>query len=259
MNMTTIGFIGGGRVARILLTGWARTVALPGKVLVSDPDETVVASLRSHFSATELIASVPSEAAACRIVFLAVHPPVMGETLTGIAGNLRDESVVISLAPKFTIAKISELLHGHSRVARSIPNAPSLVGAGYNPLCFGPGVTDAERMEVRGLFELLGACPEVDEFKLEAYAILTAMGPTYFWPQFLELHRLSREFGLTDSESMEGLQAMVSGSLRTIAEAGLDADELLDLIPVKPMGEKVEGLLAAYGQNLSQVYQKIRP
>jgi hypothetical protein len=39
MNKPTVGFIGGGRVARIFLEGWTRTNELPVHVVVADPND----------------------------------------------------------------------------------------------------------------------------------------------------------------------------------------------------------------------------
>ena len=43
------------------------------------------------------------------------------------------------------------------------------------------------------------------EDKLEAYAILTAMGPTYFWFQWQELLQIGLSFGLDALEIETGL------------------------------------------------------
>ncbi|MEQ8789827.1 MAG: NAD(P)-binding domain-containing protein [Pirellulaceae bacterium] len=259
MTERTIGFIGGGRIARILLGGWARAGRLPSRIVVSDPDETNLALLKQQTPAIEAAPGDNHWAASQQVVFLAAPPPVVVEALRDVAGALTEDAIVVSLAPKFTISRITELLNGFARVARVIPNAPSLVGAGYNPLCFGHAIHDSERGEVRDLFESLGACPEVDENKLEAYAVLTAMGPTYFWPQFTALKQLAVEFGLTESESHAGLAAMAAGALRAMTESRLDEHMLLDLIPAKPLGAELPAFCEAYRTRLAAVYEKIRP
>ncbi len=90
---------------------------------------------------------------------------------------------MISLAPKWTIAKLSGLLNGFTRIARMIPNAPSIAGHGSNPIAYSPSLTAQDRSALAELFAGLGELPEVEEGKLESYALLTAMGPTYLWPR----------------------------------------------------------------------------
>jgi pyrroline-5-carboxylate reductase len=76
-----------------------------------------------------------------------------------------------------------------------IPNAPSLIHKGYNPVVYSDLISTDEKTSLRELFGTWGEAPEVAEAKLEAYAILTAMGPTYFWFQWLKL----QELGATSS------------------------------------------------------------
>ncbi len=50
------------------------------------------------------------------IIFLAVHPPVLAEVAAAVKGGLKPAAVVVSLAPKFTIARLRERLGGCARI-----------------------------------------------------------------------------------------------------------------------------------------------
>jgi len=259
MTTNSVGFVGGGRIARILLAGWAHAGCLPREVVVSDPDASLLGQLKRRF---ESIAVAPGDNTAAglqQVVFVAVHPPLVVEVLRGIAGVLRENAIVVSLAPRITTNTIAESLNGFRGVARSIPNAPSVIGAGYNPIAFGRQFGELQRSEIVALFEPLGSCPIVDECTLEAYALLTAMGPTYFWPQFLELLELAKEFGLSDAAARSGLRAMVTGAAATLVDSGLDDESLLDLIPVKPLDEEQPRLREAYRRRLVEIHNKLKP
>jgi pyrroline-5-carboxylate reductase len=254
----TIGFVGGGRITRIFLEGWNRANMLPAKIVVSDCNADTLAKLKALFSNVETVAE--SNAAASQdMVFLAVHPPVMAEVCGSVKGGLRPEAVVVALAPKFTIAKLGELLGGFNRLARVIPNAPSLIGAGFNPVSFGPALSVADRAELQALLAPLGDCPEVGEEKLEAYAILSAMGPTYFWFQLQALREVVAGFGLTDTDITPALKNTVCGATRTLLESGLRPAEVMDLIPVKPLAEMEAQVSEMYRTRLPALYQKIKP
>ncbi|MDW8310413.1 MAG: NAD(P)-binding domain-containing protein [Verrucomicrobiales bacterium] len=258
MNNKTIGFIGGGRIARIFLEGWQRAQKLPARIVVSDCNADALARLKARWSGVETT-SASAAAAGQDIVFLAVHPPVMAEVCAGIKGALKPDALVVSLAPKFTIAKLTELLGGFGRLARVIPNAPSLIGAGYNPVSFAPTLTPSDRSDLKALLEPLGECPEVAEEKLEAYAVLTAMGPTYLWFQLQALREVAAGFGLSDAEIVPALKRMVCGGTRTLLESGLAPAEVMDLIPVKPLAEMEAQVTELYRARLPAIYQKIKP
>ena len=105
------------------------------------------------------------------------------------------------------------------------------------------------------LFSVLGECPEVNEDKLEAYAIITAMGPTYLWPQVHELHEPALDFGLTEQETIAGMKAMVANTMDLLYETGLSYEEVVDLIPVKPLGDHEAQFQDIYRTKLSSLFR----
>lgn len=74
-------------------------------------------------------------------------------------------------------------------IVRMIPGATSYINEGYNPLCFA-GSFESDKSNLIKLLEVLGKTFEVSESKLEAYAIISAMLPTYFWFQWKALSDL---------------------------------------------------------------------
>jgi pyrroline-5-carboxylate reductase len=258
MSYSGIGFIGGGRVARILLSGWKKANALPGNIVVSDPNAETLAKLKTDFPTIEITGD-NRKVAAQSVVFIAVHPPAMMATLADIRDSIMGCRLVVSLAPKFTLAKLAEALGGHMNVARMIPNAPSVIGAGFNPMTFSPSVSGEAKQEFRSLMTTLGECPEVAEGKLEGYALLTAMGPTYLWFQLQALREVAAGFGLTDDEVVPALSHMVSGATRTLLESHLTPAQVMDLIPVKPLADDEAAIKAAYQNRLPALFAKIKP
>lgn len=259
MRIESVGLIGGGRVSRILLGGFRATGAIAPKFVVSDPDAEALARLRETYP--EIIGAGPDNGmpAIQDLVLVALHPPVMATALEEIKDSLHAESVVVSLAPKITLARLSELLGGFTRVVRMIPNAPSIIGSGYNPVAFGEGLSTKDRATLKEFFQPLGECPEVEESKLEAYALLTGMGPTYFWFQLQVLRELGTEFGLDESDVGPALIHMVNGSARTLLGSELTLDETMDLIPVRPMADQEPGIRQAYRDRLTTLHAKIKP
>lgn len=258
METPSVGFIGAGRVARIILGGWRVAGKASGPVTAYDPNVEAVKALRPLNDQIKE-AETPDSAAACDVVFLAVHPPVIQEAASAIKGGLRKDAIVVSLAPKFTIDRLSALLGGFPRVARMIPNAPSLVGQGYNAVAYGSALGSEDKARLEKLIAPLGECPEVEERHLEAYAILSGMGPTYFWPQIYALKTLGESFGLNPDEALNALDAMLAGTVAAAKYSGLSQEQVEDLIPIKPMAEEVSVLTKAFGEKLNLLMQKIRP
>lgn len=254
----TVGFVGGGRITKILLTGFKKADSMPDTVVVSDKNVDVLNSLKEDFPDIETAHDDNKTAAAQDIVFIAVHPPVMGKVLDEIKSSLKPGSTIISLAPKVKIAKISEILGDFSNIVRLIPNASSIMNNGYNPVSFSHKIINNDKKELLELFKVLGDCPEVDEDKLEAYVILTAMGPTYFWFQLDELQKLGKSFGLDGEELREGILSMFTGAAKTFYQSELTPNEVMDLIPVKPMESDENAIRTAYQLKLEFMFDKLK-
>jgi pyrroline-5-carboxylate reductase len=254
--MSSAGFIGGGRVTRILLGGWARAAALPTRILVHDPDEKALESLAATGVKFEPVSA--REAAGADVVFIALHPPAISTALSAVTGTLIGDAVLVSLAPKISLLALAEA-SGTSKVVRMIPNAPSLMGRGYNPVAYGAGLDANAKSELARLFAPWGETPEVKEHQLEAYAILTAMGPTYFWFQWQALREVAADLGLPQADTDHALRAMLSGAVATLWDAGLTPAAIMDLIPVKPMAEVAPTVDSAYRTLLPALHAKIRP
>jgi pyrroline-5-carboxylate reductase len=253
-----IGIVGGGRVTRILLGGWARAGRMQAEVVVADPDADARARLlRDHPSVR--VTATAEDAAVADCVLLAVHPPVVPAALDALRGRLRADALVVYLGSKVTLARMRERLHGHGPLARVIPNAPSMVGAGHNPHAFAAEAVGVQRELLRGLFEPLGRWIEVDERLLEPYVLLTGMGPTYLWPQLQQLLDSARGMGLDDAAARAALEDMVVGAVRTLLHDGLPPEDTMDLVPVRPLDPDMPAILDAYRGRLAEVLARIRP
>lgn len=250
-------FVGGGRITLILLKGLKRNNALPETITVCDPDKETHKLLQDLNIPGLDIQENNSGDRSAELVFLAVHSPILKEVIPEIRKNLNPQSILISLAPVVNLSVLQKLAGGFNRIVRMIPNAPSIINAGYNPVCFADSISSQEKSELLTLFDNWGQRPEVEENKLEAYAILTAMGLTYFWFQWLELQRLGREFGLDDVEIKSSLYEMLVASSQLLFNSEYSAEDVLDMIPVRPLQKEEENIRTIINNRLSALYSKL--
>jgi len=253
----SVGFIGGGRITRILLQAFSNKDVTFAKVVVTDTNSEVTAKLKGIYPFIDV--KNASEAAAQDIVFIALHPPVIMDTLEALKNDIKNIANVISLAPKISIAKISSKLGQVSNIARLIPNATSYINNGYNPVCFSGGYDKGEKEMVYDLLRNLGHTFEVDEEKLESYAIVSAMLPTYFWFQWNYLEDIGIRTGLTKSESEAAVHQTLLAALNLMYDSELSLEEVIDLIPVKPIGEHEQQIIEIYKTKLLGLFEKIKP
>ena len=254
---TTISCIGAGRVTRIVLEGLAKKNTLPERIIAVDTNADTLRNLKQLFPMVETKTAIDDTVTTADFIFIALHPPAVVDAIKEIAPMIGERSTIVSLAPKIKTGMISQLTGGKNPVIRMIPNAPSMVNEGYNPVTFGIGCPDQVRKTFTDLMAPLGTMPEVAEENLEAYAVITAMGPTYLWFQLAELIRLGESFGLSPDEASRAVLSMTTGAVKTMQESGLTPTGVMDLVPVKPMADHEERIREMYTASLTGLYGKL--
>ncbi|MCO6477831.1 MAG: NAD(P)-binding domain-containing protein [Phaeodactylibacter sp.] len=257
MKTRSLGFIGGGRATKILLQAFANKGAEFRSVAVHDVDPAVVHALQDAFPYMEAVKSA-AEAASQDIVFVALHPPVIAEALKPLKGAFSPETIGVSLAPKITMEQLAKIT-GTQKWARMIPNAPAYINQGHNPFALSPSLSSREEKELTEIFSLLGNSFRAEEELLEAYAIIAAMSPTYFWYQWQHLAELGETFGLSKEACRSALNETISASANLLFGPGLSYEEVKDLIPVKPLQEMEEYVTRFMEEKLTGLHEKIKP
>lgn len=256
MKTPSIGFIGGGRITRILLQAFANKKINLIKATVYDVNPEVTQKLKERFP--DIHIGNLEEASSKAIVIICLHPPVIMETLGKMASFITSQTVFASMAPKISSEKILSVLPQASKLIRMIPNATSVINEGYNPIWFKSGFPSDEKEIILKMLDFLGTTLEVEENQLEAYAIISAMAPTYFWFQWKKLAELGQEFGLDARHANEAVLQSMYGALETYYNGHMPPEEVMDLIPVKPIGDHEKEIEAIYEEKLKALYQKIK-
>lgn len=257
MTPTSIGFIGGGRITKIVLQALAnKQIELPS-VQVCDTNPEVLKALQQQFPKIQPSASCES-AAKQEIVVIALHPPVIMETLEQIKDMVPEKTQVVSFAPKISIEKLAAKLVT-KKIARMIPNATSYINEGYNPVTFSEEYPSNEKQSLLEMLKTMGKTFEVEESKLEGYALVSAMLPTYFWFQWKEMQNLALQMGLTETEGKETVHQTLLAAIKLFFDSDLDYEEVIDLIPVKPIGEHETQISEIYKSKLMGLFEKIKP
>ncbi len=257
MKTKSLGFVGGGRITRIFLQAFTNKQFSLSSILVCDTNLEVLKALKKEFPEIQ-ITDYCNVTAKQEIVFIALHPPAIMETLEKIKDSVSENTQIVSLAPKINIEKITGKLASNN-IARMIPNATSYINEGYNPICFSPEFSLPEKQSLNEMLMLLGKTFEVEESKLEAYAIISAMLPTYFWFQWKEMQTIGLQMGLEEVESKNAVQETLLAAISLFYNSKLSNEAVIDLIPIKPIGENEAEINVIYETKLLGLFEKIKP
>lgn len=258
MQNKSFGFIGSGRVTRIILSAFKNSGKMPQNIIVSDVNPDSLKKLKAKFPEVETVLNGDVKAAGQQVVFIALLPKDVPDVLKEIKNALSPSTILISLASQIQSATISEMLGGFNRIVRMIPSAPSVINKGYNPFYVAKGFNPNEHAKISIMMSTFGKCVEIEEAKLDAYFILTGIGPTFLWFQLFQLEEIAKSFGLTAQETSKAILEMTSGAVKTMYSAGLTKEEVMDLIGTRPLQDDEEIIKDIYKNRLTHFFENLQ-
>jgi len=178
--MKTIGFIGGGNMAQALIEGiLEKGLVKPQAVWVSDVRAERLAELKKRYGVQVTQVNIELTAEADTIV-LSVKPQVLGQLLDEIAGSLRQDALILSIAAGKTCGFILDRL-GPVQLVRVMPNTPALIGAGAAGLYNATASETAFKTSI-SIFNAVGKAVIVDkEDLIDSVTAVSGSGPAYFF------------------------------------------------------------------------------
>jgi pyrroline-5-carboxylate reductase len=251
MNDMTVSFIGcgsmGGAIIRAVCTKY-------------DP-KTVTISAK-HFEHAQNIAfdvkcsavdSNASAAAAGRYVFIAVKPAYVADVMKEIAGYLRGDAVVISMAAGLSLEKLRTMTD--RKVIRIMPNMPAQIGEAMTALSCGSDVSDDDLANVTALLACAGKVEKVDEKLMDCVTAVSGSGPAYVFMFIEALADAAVRFGMPRGQAYIYAAQTVKGSAAMVLEDGRCPAALKDMV-CSPGGTTIEGVAALEKAGLRSAVQE---
>jgi pyrroline-5-carboxylate reductase len=237
-----IGLIGAGRMATALARGFlqAKLVA-PGSLVVSDAESTARNRFASEFPGASIAEENKKVAALADVLILAVKPQQMSAALEDLAGALRSQTLVVSIAAGVSLARLAEKLPKQTRLVRVMPNSPCLVGQGASGYALGQYATPDDGKMVHELLTAVGQAFEVPETMLDAVTGLSGSGPAFVYSVIESMIEGGTAMGLPPELARNLAAQTVAGAAIMVQSTGQEPAALRDQV-TSPGGTTLAGL-----------------
>ena len=250
----TIAFVGAGNMAGALIRGLIGTGTVPAaRIIAADPDETRLSALQSELG----VRTTPDNAEAlgeADVVILAIKPQVFPQVLPGLGEALRADALVVSIAAGISTKLIEEALGAGSRVVRTMPNTPALVGAGATAIARGSRATDDDVSLAETLFRSVGVCVQVPEEQIDAVTGLSGSGPAYVFAMIEALRDGGVREGLSEDTALLLASQTVFGAARLLLEENESPETLRERV-TSPGGTTRAGLDALEASGFAETLE----
>jgi pyrroline-5-carboxylate reductase len=237
----TVGFIGTGNMAEALIKGLLQARVLrPERICGSEPRRSRCDEMQSRYG----ISVTPRNEEVVRradLLILSVKPQILPAVCAEIGPVMRPGVPVISIAAGVPLAVIERLLPAGTRVVRTMPNTPALVGAGATAIAAGANATEEDLKIARRIFDSVGMTVVLDEEQLDAVTGLSGSGPAYLFLIIEALSDAGVKVGLSRYNALSLAAHTVLGSAKLLIETGLHPGHLKDMV-TSPGGTAIAGL-----------------
>jgi pyrroline-5-carboxylate reductase len=237
----TIGFLGTGNMAEALIKGLVASGLVEAQqIWGSDPRRERAAEMASRYGihTTTHNEDVVRQA---EIVVLSVKPQILPAVLDEVKPHLKPHALVISIAAGTPLAAIERRLPERTRVVRTMPNTPALVGAGATAIARGGHATEDDLEIARHIFDAVGKSITVDEEQLDAVTGLSGSGPAYVFLIIEALSDAGVKMGLSRYNAQALAAQTVLGSAKLLIETNEHPGRLKDMV-TSPGGTAIAGL-----------------
>jgi pyrroline-5-carboxylate reductase len=222
----TVGFIGGGNMARALIGGLIAAGQPPASIAASEPDAARREELAAEFAIT-VSADNGEVAARSDLLVLAVKPQVLSAVCQGLRGSLGRVGLIVSIAAGVPTRALRKWLATDRPLVRAMPNTPALIGAGVSGLYAGPECDAEARARADRLLAAVGETVWIaDEPAMDVVTAVSGSGPAYFLRLCEALEEAAVAEGLERQSARRLILATALGAARLARETPRAPSEL---------------------------------
>lgn len=236
-----LGFIGTGNMASAIMGGIIKNQIIPANEIIgadvfAPGRERVKGQFRIHV--TDSNREVVEKA---EVIILSVKPQFYADVIHEIRNQIRDEQIIITIAPGKTLSWLEEQFGKPVKIVRTMPNTPAMVGAGMTAACPNEYMTEAEIGYVLTLLESFGRVEIIPERLMDVVVSVSGSSPAYIFMLIEAMADAAVSGGMPRAQAYQFAAQAVMGSAKMVLDTGKHPGELKDMV-CSPAGTTIEAV-----------------
>lgn len=251
---TNIGFIGGGNMARAILTSLSQQKE-QFSLYVCDRN----ADKRIHFQETLGVTATEDYRdfiESLDIIVLAIKPQGFPALLAELKPLLKPHQLVISVAAGVSVSAILRGLGKKKHpIIRVMPNTPSTIGLGASAIYANNEVSTSQKTITDTVFNSCGVTAWLEDEKLISAAVaVSGSSPAYIYYLMEIMTKVGIKMGLDETSSKTLTQQAVLGSARYSQLSDLSLETLKKNV-MSPKGTTEQAIFSLEDQHLDRIIE----
>ncbi|ANC79105.1 pyrroline-5-carboxylate reductase [Fictibacillus phosphorivorans] len=225
-----IGFIGFGKMAQAMAGGMISSGLIsPDQIIASMRTEKTRLYVEKQYG-IHTFSSNSDVAKAADVLFLAVAPYSYFEVIEEVKEFVKPDAIIVTIAAGITTEDVEHAFGKQMKVVRTMPNTPSLVGAGMTAVSVNDEITDDELQTVEELLGSFGKVEVIVESQMDAIPAISGSSPAYVYMMIEAMADGGVVQGLSRDQSYRLAAQAVLGAAQMVLETGKHPGELKDQV-----------------------------
>ena len=250
-----VAFIGAGNMGGAILRGLVKQGYPLPALMATGRDEI---KLQQFAQETGVSVTTDNQRAAAwaDVLVLGVKPQAMQDLCVSLAATVQQKKpLLLSIAAGLTSDTLLGWLGGNLPLVRSMPNTPSLLGAGVAGLYATASVSPQQRQWVEAISTAVGTAHWVtEEIQLDAVTAISGSGPAYYFLFTEALAAAGEKLGLTPELALQLAKSTAAGAGRMLVESA-DAPAELRRKVTSPGGTTEQAIQTFIDQGLPELVE----
>lgn len=237
-----IGFIGGGNMGQAMMKGIVQSKIISNlNILVSDASDEKLREVHEKFgvkttNSNEIVAS------SSNILFICVKPNIYEKVISNIKNYVKENTLIISIAPNFSLESLSELFENELiKIIRAMPNTPAFVGEAMSAITSNKNVSTEELEDIKKIFESFGKVEIIEEKLFDSVVATSGSSPAYIFMLIEAMADGAVLGGMSRNLAYKFAAQAVLGSAKMVLESNLHPGVLKDMV-CSPGGTTIEAV-----------------
>jgi len=236
-----LGFIGCGNMASAMLRGiLAQNHVDKSDIIISEISQTALDKVQSQMQVTGTTDN-KEVARKADIIILSVKPQYYEEVLKDIKDELKDDQIIVTIAPGKTLEWVETKIGKPSKIIRTMPNTPALVLEGMTGICSNERITKEELVQVCDLLKCFGRVEVIPENLMDVVTAVSGSSPAYVFMFIEAMADAAVADGMPRAQAYQFAAQAVMGSAKMVLETGMHPGELKDMV-CSPGGTTIEAV-----------------
>ena len=236
LSNKTFAIIGMGNIGSILIARLLSAGVSVDNLVICDTDQLRVESIAKKHNVRAVM--LPDKSI-CKadVLLVAVPPKSTIDVLKRLAQWLCPKILVVSFAAAVPLYSLEAELPVDTPVVRIMPNAPSLVGQGMNPIAFGRHITSEARALAEALLKSLGKTVIVQDSQMNWCTGLSGAAMRSVLPALLGMTLAGVESGLSEKDARRVAAQVMLGTAALAMQTNMTFEEIKALTPMQIIDE----------------------